>query len=144
MIMGFIHVQNNGQEIVKSNYWETSLAKAGKYYLSTNAGAFRVLLPDSLLDNVAEMKTGETIVVTVGPWPRLGVLTPCFEIMFDDGSDSPFCLHMNIESTDGIIPNAEWTRKPVQFSVWTKGPKKVFEKPCHVRFGIIPCLKPWK
>jgi len=142
--MGIIMVENNCQEIVKSNYWDSTEARAGKYYLSTNAGAFRLLLPNSLLNFVAEMKTGKTIVVTVGPWPRMGVLTPCFEIMFDDGSNSPFCLHMNTESTDGIIPNTEWTFKAVMFSVWAKGPRKIFEKPCFVRFGAIPCLKPLK
>jgi len=143
----FIIVQNNGKEVISSNYWESDLARAGKYYLSTNARSFRLLLPDSLRGFVDEMKTGRTIVVTVGPWPSLGVMSPCFEILFDDGSNSPFCLHMNVESTDGILPIAEDAGMTATFSVWvrgTNGPKKVFEKECHIRFGTIPDLRPWR
>jgi hypothetical protein len=33
--------------LISSNYWESDLARAGYLYLSINAGAFRLLVPES-------------------------------------------------------------------------------------------------
>ena len=36
-------VENDGPEIVATNYWELPAAAAGKFLVSVNAGAFRLL-----------------------------------------------------------------------------------------------------
>lgn len=42
-----ITISNDGQKIVSTNYWDTEHAKRGFLYLSWNAGAGRLLLPDT-------------------------------------------------------------------------------------------------
>jgi hypothetical protein len=41
-----ITITNNGPEIEKTNYFDTNCAKEGKLYLSWNAGAARLLIPE--------------------------------------------------------------------------------------------------
>jgi hypothetical protein len=48
------NTENNGPEIVTTDYWGSPLEKRGFYHLSINAGAFRLLVPDSELGEVDE------------------------------------------------------------------------------------------
>ena len=42
-----IMIGNDGPLIARTNYFETELAKNGYFYLSWNAGAARLLVPES-------------------------------------------------------------------------------------------------
>ena len=42
-----ITIENRGQAILTTDYWYTPHAHAGYLYLSWNAGAGRLLIPDS-------------------------------------------------------------------------------------------------
>ena len=68
------------------------------------------------------------------------------EIMWDDGSDSPFALHLTPASFDVLPAEPEPGREWV-LSVWTAKdgrPHKSLERICHWRRSPqIPCLKPW-
>src|SRR6516225_9381179 len=56
--LNMLHISNSGWQIVACNFWEMELARAGKVFLSINAGCFRLLLPESLEHALAHMQDG--------------------------------------------------------------------------------------
>src|ERR1700744_5802447 len=44
-----ITIANDGQNLITTNYWDSEYAKMGLIYLTWNAGAARLLLPDVLV-----------------------------------------------------------------------------------------------
>ena len=42
-----ITITNQGQRITSTNYWDSDNARAGYLYLSWNAGAARLMVPDT-------------------------------------------------------------------------------------------------
>ena len=42
-----LKVENDGPRIVSTNFFETDQAKAGKFFVSVNAGTLRLLIPDA-------------------------------------------------------------------------------------------------
>jgi hypothetical protein len=41
-----LQITNNGPLIVQSNFWQSEYARAGKFNLSVNAGAFQCWYPN--------------------------------------------------------------------------------------------------
>lgn len=54
--MDMILIENQGQIVKQTNYWDSEQARAGYCYLSWNAGAGRVLVPDPAKSWLREMK----------------------------------------------------------------------------------------
>lgn len=132
-----ITISNNGQEIIETNYWDTPNAAAGYFYLSFNAGACRVLVPDSQTATISEMQTGKLAVITRGKLQG----RDAYEVMFDDGSDSPYCIHTTTEQSDRLLPAGE--RGDIAVSVWAREGKQ-FEIPGKYRSGgTLPDMSPW-
>jgi hypothetical protein len=92
-------ITNNGAEISSTNFWETALAQTGNVFLSLNADCFRLLLPESVEDKLIEMQTARTVVVSRGPWPAGGKVD-AVEVLFDDGTETPFVIHIGTEQVD--------------------------------------------
>lgn len=169
--MSFISITNHGPLITSTNYWSSELALTGKLFVSVNAGAIRVMLPPQHYPMLEDMRQGKVCVLSRGPWallplrsitgamplgyPHLDDATNAFlearmpeaiEIMWDDGSDAPFALHLTPESFDLLPgeppPGREWV-----LTVWTLKdgvPHKALERVCHWRrVERIPCLKAW-
>jgi hypothetical protein len=44
--MATLQIENDGQAIIASNFWDTAYAQHGAVFLSVNAAAFRLLQPD--------------------------------------------------------------------------------------------------
>lgn len=63
---GYIAISNNGPQIIETNFWETDLNAKGKFYLSGNAGAFRLLVPSGYEKIISEMLTANEVVITKG------------------------------------------------------------------------------
>lgn len=136
-----ITLSNDGPHLLSTNYWETAIERAGKVFCSVNAGAVRVLLPRACADEMlAEMRTGNVVVISRGSWPEQG-LPDAVEMMWDDESDAPFALHLSPESFDVLPGNPgddHWT-----VTVWVHGPRKVLEQQATWRrVKQIPCLVP--
>ena len=140
-----IRVENHGQLITAVNYWESTVEETGRVWVSVNAGAIRILVPRAMRRIIEDMRTGKEAILSRGPWPQMK-LPEAVEILFDDGSDSPFALHLSPESFDALPgeppPGREWI-----VSAWDhkKGkPHKALERPCHWRrVPRLPWLKPW-
>lgn len=140
-----IHVSNHGPLIVSTNYWDSELAREGKIVCSVNAGAIRVLLPPSAYGFLADMRAAQYCVLSRGPWPSEHK-PDAIEIMWEDGSDSPFALHLTPESFDLLPAEPEAGREWV-LSVWTAKdgkPHKALERVCHWRrVPQIPWMRGW-
>lgn len=135
-------ITNNGQEIVSTNYWDSGLARRGLCYLSWNAGAARLLLPDALRRDVREMQAAKYVIVSLGPWQEMGG-REALEMLFEDGSDAPYCLHLSIEQSDRRIPEAEQGSSFV-VAVWTRQGQQISLPGKYRRVSRIPCLEPWR
>jgi hypothetical protein len=146
--VNLLRIENHGPLILSSNYWSSDAAGAGKLYLSTNAGAFRLLVPAHLEPAVSEMATGKVAVVSRGPWPEKR-LADALEILLDDGTENPWCCHLDANSVDRMPLDSDAGKEWV-FTVWTrprrKGsrPHKALERVAYYRrVESLPWLKPY-
>jgi hypothetical protein len=113
----FISIGNNGQDIASTNYWSSEQALAGLCFASTNAGAIRLLVPKATEFALSEMRTGKKITIE----RSLSHDKRCVDIVFEDGTDSPFFLTISKKQFD-LLPGPQ-VRKP--FSVWTENGKQL-------------------
>lgn len=137
----FIGIGNNRQEINETNYFDHFLAKKGYAFVSLNAGAFRLLLPDNLIHNLKDMKTAEYVIVSRGKCPQYD-RDDMFEIMFEDHTDRPFIMFIDKTSFD-MVPNHEWRNYEFPFTVWTRRGKELTLRGKYRKVNKIPWMKPW-
>lgn len=135
-------VQNNGQEIVATNFWETEHARRGLFYLSINAGAFRLLVPEAHTSAISEFKTAKDVILSRGPWSQMGN-RDAIEILFDDESESPYALHLDARQLDRL-PAREDAGRTAVFTAWLRGaqgaPVCAYRHECYYR--VVPRI-PW-
>lgn len=144
--MDLISIHNDGPDIVSTDYWGTPQAAEGYFYLSINAGAFRLLVPDSRAGEIREWASAREVIVSRGPWPQAG-RADALELLFEDGSEAPYSIHMGAEQIDrmplatdadraGDLPR--WT-----FSAWAPA-GRALALPCRYRIvKRLPCLRAW-
>lgn len=139
-------IENHGPLILASNFWDLPAALAGKFLVSPNAGAFRVLVPPAAEPSLPDMLAAQGCAVSRGPWPqaRLG---DALEILFDDGTADPFALHLSPESFDRL-PAPEDVGREWVLTCWTRPrrgkPHKALDRPCRYRLArSLPDLRPW-
>lgn len=136
-------IKNHGTIIVASNYWDSPLARGGYLYLSTNAGAFRLLVPDGQRSAISDMRPGaKHIVVSMLPKADWVEGKYCAEWMVEDGTKAPWSCHLSPSQIDRV-PGPEDVGKQWIGSVWLRKngrPHKCLERPAYVQ--IVPSL-PW-
>lgn len=134
-------IENDGPEIVASNFWDSEMARHGYFFLSVNGGAARLLIPDSRISEVAEMETGKFVILSRGLWMKKA---NALELLFDDGTEEPYSIHLGPEQLDRLIPPHE-SRRDLTFSAWSRNAIKLFERPAKFRMvKILPCLESWR
>jgi hypothetical protein len=137
----FIIIHNQGQAIRSTSYWDSEQAKAGYVYLSWNAGAGRLLIPDRLKPILREMRDAREVLVSRGPWVDQGH-RDALELLWEDGSDNPFCLHLVAEQTDRRLPEEQQGGGFV-ITAWTRGGLKGRWPGRYRVVERVPCLAPW-
>jgi hypothetical protein len=140
---GDLRFVNDGKKIVNTTYWDSAYCLAGKVFLSINAGAFRLLLPKSMENMLKEIEAAYSVVISRGPWPSEGK-TDALELLFEDGSDNPYCIHISAEQVDRLPPGSEQGWKGV-FHIYANratSPVVEFQRVYYRRVEKIPCLKP--
>lgn len=93
-------IENEGQAVAGTDYWQSVQAQAGYVYLSWNAGAARLLVPDAAKHLLREMRGAEYVIISKGALHGRDAL----ELVFEDGSDAPFVIHMLSEQCDRLLP----------------------------------------
>lgn len=137
---GPVRIENDGQVLTRTNYWNTKLAAKGMLYLSWNAGAARLLVPARMIHVLPNMRTARCVIVTRGFWTGHGL--EALELLFDDGSDAPYVTLIAIEQTDQVLPEGEIGRR-FAFHVYTRAGLK-FETEGRYRVSpTLPCLARW-
>jgi hypothetical protein len=132
-------IKNKGAEILSSNFWDLHIPS---FFLSMNGSAARLLIPDSEIDEIPKMVTAKQVILSRGPcWPELD--KDAIEIMFDDGSRTPYSIQLMEAEIDHLIPALMQGRDFI-FSAWKKNAVKIFERPANFRMVIrLPCLEAW-
>lgn len=136
--LGCITVSNDGPHVIDTNYFDTPHAQQGFLFASWNAGVLRLLVPDSQVHALADMQTAKTVVVTKGHHPGAG--RELFEILFDDGSASPFMVLLDPELSDRHV-GQESHGKPLNVHIYTSE-GCAGSWPGRFRLAPLPCLKP--
>ncbi|MBJ7223590.1 hypothetical protein JG725_17285 [Brenneria sp. L3-3C-1] len=135
-------IENEGQAIAGTNYWDSQHAAAGYAFLSWNAGAGRILLPAALVSALPDMRAAHYVIVSQGPW-RVKDGRDAWELLFEDGSDAPYCLHLVAEQSDRRLPDKDQGGGFV-VTVWTREGEQLRLPGKYRKVREIPCLAPWK
>lgn len=137
-----ISIGNRLAAIHTSNFWDSQMAQAGKFAVSTHAGTVRVLVPDNLQHQLADMLHGvswiEVKALPLAEWPEDGC---CTQWLFEDFTTSPYLLALSRGAFLDAIPKqgegftiAFWTRREGQ-------PHRHAELPGHwVTMPVLPQL----
>lgn len=112
-----ISIGNNGQDVASTNYWETEHAFSGLCYLSANAGALRLLVPEAAESMLAEMRTGKSVTIE----KSISDPKQCVDIVFEDGSEAPFAVALDRKQIDRVLTLGN----KVPFTVWTQRGKQI-------------------
>ena len=146
MLANYITVENDGPQLVRTNYWDTPMASLGAFYVSVNANAIRLLVPKEHEHFIADMHTAHEVVATRGDWPA-AKRKDALELMWEDGSDDPFAIHLSREQLDRLIP-PENVERQIACLVYVRGfagtPLLKGDWPARFRTAkTLPCLRPW-
>ena len=84
---------SNGN-LTDTDYWDSELCKNGFYYMAFNNGVYSLLIPEAKTDILDEIRQAHAVVITKGNYKER---RNCFEIMFDDSSETPFMMILESE-----------------------------------------------
>ena len=117
-------IGNDGAAIASTDYWQTDHAAQGLCYLSGNAGHWRLLVPDMAETMLIDMRTGRSVTIE----PSLHAPGQCWDVVFEDGTDSPFSVAVDKRQVDRTMQPGK-----ARLTVWTRLVGKVLDLPCTVR-----------
>jgi hypothetical protein len=139
-----LYFENDGPIISRTNYFKSTYQKNNIIFLSWNASTARILIPDGLKANLQEMSNAKYVIISRGFWKDMGVEN-AIELLFEDGSDNPFCIFLSPEQTDRLIPEMDQGGGEKFFvSVYVRMGEK-FRFPAKYRLvDTIPYLEPWE
>ena len=76
-------------------------------------------------------------------WPTAN-RADAIEVLFDDGSDNPYAIHIGTEQIDRLPLDAN-VGQQVMCTVWTRGPNLALSLPARYRLSErLPDLRPWR
>lgn len=138
-------IQNDGPDIISSNFWETEIAEKGFLYASINSGAIRLLVPQRHIGLLPEMRrNAQHAIVSFCNKPTGEQFS--LEILIEDKSSDPFVIHLHEHQYDRR-PLPEDIGKKYTLTVWTHNsyepntqPHKRITLPAYLQ--IVPHL-PW-
>jgi hypothetical protein len=141
--MSALLITNHGPLITSSTYWDGEYAAKGFLYLSTNAGAYRLLVPLSQRQIISDMRPGaKYVVVSFLPPAKWQPKQYCCEWLVEDGTAEPWSCHLSPGQVDRA-PIPEDVGREWLATVWdckNGRPHKCLERPAYCQ--IVPSL-PW-
>lgn len=115
-----------------TNYFDTEYARRGVFYAAYAKKRFLVMVPPRHEDQIPEMQTGKKAIAQCGVDRMTGLRL--WRIVFDDGSRSPYTLHIGVAAGLPLGPQNgasverrnDWT-----LELWTRNGKR-WSCPCIV------------
>lgn len=135
-------IVNDGAKIAKTDFFDSDLAAQGLLYLSWSAGAARLLVPDNRHGWLNEMATAREVIISRGPWPAKHA-SDALELLFEDGTDSPFAVRIGVEQTDRLIPDQR-IETGLDVLVITRAGVVLRLPAGYRRVTGLPCMAPWE
>ena len=100
-----MRIENSGPRITRTDYWRTPHA-AGYCYVSTNAGAVRLLVPPVLLAEVRDaLRTAVRASIDLAGVVAAGAQR--LTLILEDDSPSPYVLDLDVRQADRLLPASE-------------------------------------
>lgn len=134
--------KNCGQRLVSTNYWDSEHARRGYFFLTWNAGAARLLVPDSQKPLLREMKGAREVILSRGPWTEQNG-REALELLWEDGSDNPFVIHLVTEQCDRLAPSEDQGSGLTVIALTRGGEKGRWAARYRV-VTALPSLEPWQ
>jgi hypothetical protein len=104
-----ITIGNNEKLITNTDYWNSEAAAFGYVYLSTNADAVRLLLPDLSGLNIHDIKQSKLVVISVGRHTDFNAFMA--EVVFNEGSKSPYVIYVALNQFEKIPTEQDYMKK---------------------------------
>lgn len=150
-----IITHNDGQRIIETNWYDLHYGDT-KTAFSLNAGCLRVLVARNITHDVPDMLAAKVAVLTIGPVApdradeilmRLGTLPDqAAHLMFDDSSDTPYCLFSTLNAFDVLPSPADDTRTDLACAIYAAAPdltpRLCGTLPLRIRHTSIPNFAP--
>jgi hypothetical protein len=134
-----IMIESDGATILKTNFWETEFSQKGYFYLSPNAGHFRLLVPrgfESILADIGEVRD---VVITRMRGDGVTVADDALEIFFDDYTDNPYRLHLTSGAQCSPMPAATDSGRLFELTIWVaRGDKPHRAKTYPAKYTLAP------
>lgn len=134
-------IENQGPAIVSTNFWDSDFARAGHLFLTWNAGAGRLLVPDAQCGFLREMRGAREVIVSRGPWPAANH-REALELLWEDDTDEPFAIQLVTEQTDRLLPDTQ-QGGGFEITAWTRAGLQDRWPGRYRRVASLPCLAPW-
>lgn len=133
--------KNDDPALFSAPYFDTEHAQSGFYHLSWSAGAVCLFVPDGRIDELQDMQTAISVIASRGLWTGQGERDG-LELLFEDGSDAPFCIYLCAEKCEHLPPD---TDQGGGFTIvaWTSSGRAGSWPVKYRNVGQIPCLEAW-
>ena len=145
--MELLTIGNNSQEITSTNYFESEYNLRGYFYISINAGCVRLLIPDRASNDqvfISDITSAKEIVLSMLKKYLREEGKQSVELMFDDHSENPYCLHVATNQIDRL-PLAEDDNSVMRFISYAKDLRVIHDTKCGFRYvNRIPCMAEWR
>ncbi len=152
-----IKIENEGQKLISSNYWESEYAKKETPYLSISDDCIRLLLPEGskeCIDTIKKVKACKGIILSKGRSKGLSGGeenindgTKVIEVLFDGFNksytyNSLGCCFLGYESWESIPKDGT----NYTFAIYTEGGEKGLAATCDCKVRTVinvPYLYKW-
>jgi hypothetical protein len=130
-----------GGYLAQTDYWNTEMCRRGFYYMVHNNGIFSLLVPEIKINElIKELQTAESVIITRGTYKNKD---DCFEIVFDDKTETPYSIMLEDEQFHRASPLTEgWHGKLFIYYNSYFESKLTFDKVYYRVKDVIPCYDP--
>ena len=126
--------------ITDTTYFDTDVCAAGYYHLVFNMNTYSLFIPDRKDDWLVETVEAESVVITRGSYNGKD---NCFELMFEDNTETPFMIIVSDEQFSRVSPLKEgWNGQLYIFVGSLCNCKQKFEKVYYRIANTLPFCKP--
>lgn len=125
-----VEFENDGADIVWTNYFDLPPARAGLLFLSGQDGVYRLLVPP-LQQSLLRRQSSWTGIEVVGLHDEDGSVA-AFRIVFMDGSEHPFYVQIPESAVDRYPPESSTPQETRIYLYTARGKEGAFS--CLIRY----------